>query len=312
MVSKNSLARVALLLGPTASGKSSLALELAAKLNAQIISADSRQIYRELTIGTAKPSIEDQAKIKHHLIDCASIEDSFDASQFYQKARLTIQKIRENNQNVLVVGGTGFYLQTLTEGLFEIAKIDSQIKQKLAQELKQKGIGFLYEKLQKVDPTAAKKINPNDQFRILRALEVFFQTKKPLSLWHQEHQHQKQNQKPWAHFLKIGLCLDREKLYQKINQRVLQMYQAGLKKEALELKKTYPKNQVLSQVIGYQEWYEGLDLADEKIIAEIKKNTRRYAKRQLTWFRRDSEIIWFNPDQKEEIKNRLHKFYQSA
>ena len=275
------------IVGPTASGKTLLAIEIAKKLNGEIVNADSRQIYRELNIGTAKPSKKDQQEIPHHLIDCASINSPWSAAQYAKEASKVIADISRRNHLPIVVGGTGLYVKSLLFGLDEIEQVSSSINEQLDEALETKGLSFLYEELKRVDPVSAGRLKPADIQRILRALAVYRQTGKPIH----EFWDKTKKQSPY-NYLKIGLDCDRAELYRRIDARVLSMMEQGLKQEAQALIHAHPKNEILSKTIGYAEWMEfGFD-NEKLVVSEIQKNTRNFAKRQLTWFRREEDVEW--------------------
>jgi tRNA dimethylallyltransferase len=294
------------IIGPTGIGKTEISLLLAEKLPVEIISADSRQIYRYLDIGTAKPSSEILKKVKHHFIDHLSPTDYYSAGMFGREARKRINQLLMSGKIPLVVGGSGFYIQALIEGFSEIEVSDQSIRQKLEKHLEESGIESLYEELMSVDPNLAKNLKINDKQRILRGLEVFYATGQPLS--------QLQRNNPIsADFtpILIGLNANRQVLYNRINNRVDEMLAMGLVEEVHHLKKMglSEKDNALNTV-GYKEVFDHLNgkIDHDTMIEKIKMNSRRYAKRQLTWFRKDTRIIWFNIDEferKEDLINQI-------
>ena len=287
--------KITIVLGPTAVGKSELALELAQNIDGEIVNADSQQVYRYMDIGTGKPSRGDRERVRHHLIDIVNPDDEFNAALYRRLATESIEQIQKRGKNVVVCGGTGLYLKALTHGLFVGPGQDSEMRRNLDLEIDKKGLAATYQRLIEIDPTVVSSIHPNDRQRIIRALEVFHCTGKPLSLWQREHAFQDE---PFE-VLKIGLLRGRAELYDLINQRGEQMVRDGLLDEvrglvsrgfALALK---PLRSVAYRQMG--EVIQGakdLDIA----IEEMKQETRRLAKRQLTWFRRDAEIRWYHPE----------------
>ncbi len=274
--------------GPTASGKSSVGIALARSLGAEIISLDSMAVYRGMDIGTATPTVAEQDGIPHHLIDIIDPIQEYSVSQYLEDAERIVGEIRSHGHEVLFVGGTPLYLKTLLRGLFEGPSADWEFRRQVEQEVAQIGTSHLHERLQQVDPLSAAKLHPNDVRRIIRALEVYKITGEPLS--HQQTQFE-QSRDP--HECKV-FVLDRPRaqLYDRINQRVVAMYQEGLVGEVQHLLNTYPQlGRTAAQAVGYCETIahirEGVDL--EQTITDVKTKTRQFAKRQLTWFRRLEE-----------------------
>lgn len=300
--------RVLAIVGPTASGKSKLALLLAQKLNTEIISADSRQIYKELTIGTAKPTEEELAQVKHHFVNHISIKENYDVGKFVQEASQVISKLHSENKIPIVVGGTGLYINSLLYGIFEGPSSDNQIRQSLENEFKASGLNSLLEKLKEVDPETYNRIDKNNPRRIIRALEVFYLTGQPISLL-QKEKHRKPD---YINFL-FGINWDRKVLYERINNRVDKMIKDGLIDEVKSILNNFGEDvNVVLQTVGYKEVIQYLknEITFDEMIELIKRNTRRYAKRQLTWFRKDKNIIWFNLHSEndfEEIANQILK-----
>jgi len=301
---------VPFLVGPTGIGKTTISLIIAEKLPIEIVSADSRQIYRYMDIGTAKPSSEILNKIAHHFIDYLSPDEYFSAGMYGREAKKKINQIFKFNKIPLVVGGSGFYIQALIDGLSEIEVSDQDLREDLRERLENEGVESLYKELETVDPQLANKIKLKDKQRILRGLEVYYATGSPLS------QLQLNKPKP-ANFspLLIGLDAEREWLYKKINERVDEMIKLGLVGEVKNLKdKGFSiKNNALNTV-GYKEVFQYLNdnLEFDEMIETIKMNTRRYAKRQITWFRRDNRIKWLNIDKSvktEEIADQALDHY---
>ncbi|KPJ57394.1 MAG: tRNA delta(2)-isopentenylpyrophosphate transferase [Deltaproteobacteria bacterium DG_8] len=297
-----------IILGPTAVGKSELAIELAQKFGFEIVNADSMQVYRGMDIGSAKPSLKERSLVTHHLIDIKDPDEEFSAAQFKEEARDIIVSLAQEGKVALVVGGTGFYIRALTKGLFPAPSADLKFREELKEKEKTKGKWYLYKELEKVDPEAASKIHPNDTFRIIRALEVFYLTGEPIS------QQQKRHQFKHSYFnlLKIGLMRDRSEIHHRIEQRVDKMIKDGLLDEATQLlEKGWSPTIKPFQSLGYKQILSYLqgELSLDEATRLIKRNTKRYGKRQLTWFRKDSEIKWFTlPQQSLEISESIKKF----
>lgn len=293
--------KLVVILGPTAVGKSDVALELAQELNGDIVNADSQQVYRYMDIGTGKPSRADRERVRHHVIDVVDPDEEFNAALYRRAAVDAIRQILETGHRAFVCGGTGLYLKALTQGLFEGPGSEPEIRHTLEREIHQRGLNYLYRRLEQIDPTVGSTIHPNDRQRIVRALEVYQLTGKPLSEWQKAHGFQ---DNPFT-VLKIGLLRDRTELYDLINSRSEEMIRAGLLDEvrgllgsgfALDLKSL--------QSVGYR--HMGEVIRGKKVLAEalaeMKQETRHLAKRQLTWFRRDGEIRWYHPEiQRAEI-----------
>jgi len=283
--------RVVILLGPTGAGKSRLALEGAEELGGEIISADSMQVYRHMDIGTAKPASDDQKRVKHHLIDLVEPDQPFHAALYRTLGRKTIQELHLNKTPIWVVGGTGLYIKTLSEGIFSSPKIDPSIRENLKNEAERKGTGILYERLVKGDPKTASSLHPNDLFRIVRALEVLDSTGIPISFYREQHRF---GERPYM-TLKIGLQLNRDLLYRRIDERVDQMLKRGLVREIEGLLEMgYGPGLKPMQSLGYKQIVQyllkGIEL--DEAVQQIKRETHHYAKRQLTWFKADPQIQW--------------------
>lgn len=284
--------RIVILVGPTAVGKSEIALTMAQKLNGEIVSADSMQIYQEMNIGTAKPSDYEQKIIKHHLINIISPKEKFTVADYVAKSQVSIAEILERNMLPIISGGTGLYINALIDGfLFPDQKADEQLRKDL-QDQAENNPDEMYRKLTKVDPVAAKKLHPNDIRRVTRALEVFYSSGKPISELQAKAKPGEQKYEP----LMIGLNRDREILYQRINNRVDTMVNQGLIDEVSDLLIKYPNQPTALQAIGYKEiaLYLLNQITLDEAIDLIKRDTRRYAKRQISWFRRDQRIVWYN------------------
>jgi len=290
--------KIVIVLGPTAVGKTELALAVAPKVNAEIVNADSQQVYRYLDIGTGKPSKPERERVRHHLIDVVNPDEDFNAARYRQLAAASIDEIHKRGAKVLVSGGTGLYLKALTGGLFSGPSQDTELRANLEREIAQIGLAALYDRLIATDPGANTKIHPNDRQRIIRALEVYQSTGRPLSEWQNEHRFQEEA----FQVLKIGLARARAELYDLINRRSESMIRAGLLDEVRGLmERGYELDLKPLRSVGYRqmgEVIEGIKGLPEAI-AEMKQETRRLAKRQLTWFRSDPEIRWFHPEKQE-------------
>jgi len=307
MVKLESISLV-VIVGPTAVGKSALALELASKYGLEIINADSMQVYRGMDIGSAKPTPAERNLVPHHLIDIRNPDEDYSAARFLEEARRIIGELAERCRRTLVVGGTGLYIQSLLKGLFPAPPADMRVREQLRTQEREKGKWHLHQQLAGVDPEAAARIHPNDSFRVIRALEVFRLTGTAIS----EHQrHHRFSDSTFA-ALKIGLMRDRGEIYRRIEARVDSMIGAGLEEEVRRLlTQGYAPAIKAFQSLGYQQmlsYIRGETTRDEAIRL-IKTNTKRYAKRQLTWFRKDPEIEWFTlPGQIAAAEERLRKF----
>ncbi len=286
--------KIAAIVGPTAVGKTKLSLRVAEDLEGEIISADSMQIYKKMDIGTAKPSPKEQARVPHHLIDFVDPAEEFSVAQFQERADEIIPKISERGKLPMLVGGTGLYVKALLEGfMFPEMEKDWDLRERLEQEAEEKGTEYLHNKLKEIDPQRAEEVHPNDVQRVVRAIEVYQQTGKTFTHFKQ----QAQARPPRYQAVKIGLRREREELYERINQRVDQMIDEGLVEEVKELYQAdYDRDLIAMQGLGYKELIDYLtgeyDL--EEAIRLIKRDTRHFAKRQLTWFKRDDSIHWFD------------------
>lgn len=286
-------APILILAGPTAVGKTGISLRLAERQAAEIISADSRQVYRNLDIGTAKPSPEERRRVPHHFVDELDLETPFSAGQFAEAAYERIRAIQSRSRTPLVVGGSTLYLYALQFGLADIPMVDRAVRRELEHRLEREGAQALYRELRDVDPAAADTMDATKTQRLIRALEVFHGTGRPLS-YYQEH-----TPTPPFSFRTLVLHRERAELYDRINQRVDQMLEAGLLDEvAALLEEGYSPDLNPLRTIGYQEPIRYLkgELSRTEMIRLIKRNTRRYAKRQLTWFRRFDELQWVSAE----------------
>jgi len=274
--------------GPTAIGKTSVAIALAHYFNSEIISSDSRQFFKEMAIGTAVPSAEELEQVPHHFIHHKSVEDTYNVGDFEQEAIAKINRLFQKHQVLFLVGGSGLYVDAVLNGLDHFPEVDSKIREQLNKELKESGIESLQEKLKKLDPLYYEKVDINNPHRLIRALEITIGTGKPFSSFLGKGTAQRE-------FIpiKIGLLADRTQIYERINLRVDRMIEFGLIEEAKSL---YGKRNLNAlQTVGYKELFAYFEdeYTLEFAVEEIKKNTRRYAKRQLTWLRKDEEIFWF-------------------
>lgn len=271
--------------GPTAVGKSHFALLLAEYFKTEIISADSRQVYKYLNIGTAKPSKNEQKRVKHHLIDMITPDQDYSAGDFVNDTTELINNLHRNNKIPIVCGGTMFYIKALMDGIFKSPDIPTEIRRNLQNTAREKGSHFLYEELKKIDPDSAERANPNDANRIIRALEIFRHTGKTITQLWQENPAPKSDLK----FINILINLDRNILYKKINERVDKMFQSGLLREfeAL-LQMNYTESSPGMNTVGYKELFafQKKEMEIEVCKENIKQHTRNYAKRQLTWYRK--------------------------
>lgn len=280
------------IVGPTASGKTSLSIELAKVLKTEIISADSRQIYKDIPISTATPSLEERGGISHYFLEEIELDRHYNAGEYGREARKKIADIFAKGKIPIVVGGSGLYLQALIDGFFEENIKDEEIKRELRAELDKYGKDFMYEKLKKVDPESAEKMAPHYFRRVLRALEVFYASGKKIS------DLQKNNVKGDFEAVQFAIQLDRQILYDRINKRVDMMLKSGLIKEIENLKEKgyHYKTHNSLNTVGIKEvfkYFEG-EYSYDEMVHYIKQNSRRFAKRQLTWFRRDGRIMWLN------------------
>jgi tRNA dimethylallyltransferase len=294
--------QILLIVGPTAVGKTGLSLILAKKIaKVEIISADSRQVYKYMNIGTAKPTPEQLALVPHHFIDIKYPDEYYSAGKYGREARQTIDRLLDEKKIPIVVGGSGLYIRALVDGFFEKQIFDPQVKARLKDEFKSQGLEVLYERLKQVDPISAEKLHPNDKHRIVRALEVYELTGEPLSAF-QSQGNQKANFEP----IFIGLTRDRSHLYQMIEQRVDLMLEQGLIEEVIQLRAMGYHSKLNSmQTVGYREVFEYLDqkINFDEMVRLIKQRSRNYAKRQMTWFRKDERIRWFDVDHCRDLEN---------
>jgi tRNA dimethylallyltransferase len=305
----NKRKKVLAILGPTGVGKTGLGIKLCNGLKGEIISCDSRQIYRDLDIGTAKPSKLELSQARHHLIDIIDVGDTFSAFLFRKKAVEIIEDIFGRGLQPVVIGGTGLYYRALNEGLFETPSADQQLRESLECEAEEFGNEYLKEKLKKLDPKAAEKISKSDRFRLIRALEIQMSTGKLKS----ELEESGVYPEKVYDFLTVGLNLQRKVLYQRINDRVDQMLAAGWLDETrqlINLSKINSRN--ISKLMGYNNLYEHIKgrMAYNDCVEKIKQSHRNYAKRQITWFKRVKGLRWFKADDTALIEKIMELFNQ--
>ena len=283
---------VIVIVGPTCSGKTYLSLRLAEILKSEIISADSRQIYKYLNIGTAKPTNSQLEMVKHHFINELKPDDDCNASMFAEKVEIIIEELFEKKRIPILVGGSGLYIKALIDGISESADTNNELREELLELRKKFGNNYLYEELKRIDEVSAAKMLPQNWKRVIRALEVFRLTGKPI--W-QHHDNQSRSKK--FNYHQIGLLWKRERLYQNIESRVDEMIRIGLVEEVKSiLKLGYHKKLNSLNTVGYKEIIQYLDdeISLDRAVELIKRNTRRYAKRQMTWFNADKRIEWFD------------------
>ena len=299
--------KVIIICGPTCIGKTTVGIRLAQKIGGEIIGADSMQIYRYMDIGTAKPTLEERRMVPHHMVDIVDPDEDYDAVQFSKQARDRIAEIVNRGLLPFVVGGTGLYIKAMLHGLFHSNPVDPKIRSRLRRELEQGGSSRLYERLKQLDPATAVRIHPNDSYRILRAVETIESSQKPISQHHLDHGFE---DAPF-NSLKIGLRQDRQKLYTQIDKRVDLMIEAGLVAEVKKLLSMgYSAELKSMQSIRYRHvagFLEGR-LPWDECRRTLKRDTRRFAKRQFTWFGADPQIKWYQPDRLDQIFDAVERF----
>lgn len=300
--------KVVVIVGPTASGKTALSIELAKKLDGEIISSDSMQIYKDMDIGTAKVTKEEAQGIKHYLVDFVSPDQRYTVSDFKKDAEAAIKEILNKGKVPIVVGGTGLYVNSLIYGIeYQDMKIDEEYRNELMNRAEDPvELEKMWNEANAIDPDAMQKISKNDKKRIVRVLEIFKSTGKTKT----EHEILSRQKGVEYDYKVFGISMDREKLYERINLRVDLMIEAGLEDEVRNLLNKYNEFPTAMQGLGYKEVKEYFDgiLTREEMIEKIKQESRRYAKRQLTWFRRNEEIIWL--DKEDGLEENLKTIFE--
>ena len=284
------------LAGPTAVGKTSIGIDIARHFQTEIISADSRQIYKECTIGTAVPSPEELARVKHHFIQVVSVKEDYNASMFEFQVLEKIEELFEKHDVLLMVGGSGLYIDAVCHGIDDLPKVDPDLRKFLLLRLENEGLDALTEDLKKLDPISYNQVDLKNHMRVLKALEVSVQTGKPYSSFLSAEK----KKRPF-HILKIALDMERELLYDRINRRVEVMMEEGLLEEVKQLQ--HLRGYTAMKTVGYRELFKHLDgeLSLEEAVDLIQRNTRKFARKQLTWIRKGNRYQWFSPDDRAEM-----------
>ncbi|SDD10616.1 tRNA dimethylallyltransferase [Algoriphagus faecimaris] len=285
-----------LVVGPTAVGKTDLCINLAKKFDTEILSSDSRQFYREMEIGTAKPTQKELKLVPHHFVNSLSIHEDYDVKMFEKDAITLLEQLFKEKKSVIMTGGSGLFADAVTKGLDDMPEVHKEVRQRVIFDYQEKGLSYLQREVEKLDPEYYEVVDQKNPQRLMRALEVCLGTGKPFSSFRKR----KETIRPFQ-ILKIGLDRDREEIYDRIDRRMDQMLESGLIEEAEQL---FPFRHLNAlQTVGYQELFGYLEgkYDKEEAIRLLKRNSRRYAKRQLTWFRKDSEIRWFHPDSVDAI-----------
>ena len=302
--------KVIVICGPTASGKTALSIELAKKINGEIISSDSMQIYKDMDIGTAKPTKQEMQEIKHYLLDFVEPDQRYSVAQFKKDAEKAIEEILAKNKVPIIVGGTGLYVDSLIYGIeYQEIELDKKYREELEERAQKEGLETLYEQAKKIDPQAIEKISANDKKRILRILEIYHSTGKTKT---QQEIESRKNEVKYDYKV-FALNIEREKLYERINKRVDIMIKQGLIQEVENLCSKYTEFPTAMQGLGYKEVVEYLQgkISEQEMIEKIKMETRRYAKRQLTWFRKNKQTIWLDATKaKENVEIILKEYYK--
>lgn len=292
--------RLVVIVGPTGSGKTDLSIRLALHYRAPILSTDSRQVYRGLPIGTAQPTVEQLQAVEHHFIASHDLNDNFNCGEYEMQALARLDELFTSHDYVVAVGGSGLYIRALCEGMDDLPQADAALRRELAARLESDGIEPLAEELKTLDPTYYAEVDRSNPARIVRALEVCLQTGLPYSQLRTGIRRRRN-----FDIMKVGVDLPREELYDRINRRVDRMLAEGLEAEA---RAVYPHRRLNAlQTVGYREFFDYFDglISYDQAVELIKRNSRRYAKRQLTWFRRDEEIRWFGPEETDTIINHI-------
>jgi tRNA dimethylallyltransferase len=299
--------KIIVICGPTGIGKTATAIKMAQMFSGEIISADAMQVYRYMDIGAAKPTKAEQAAVRHHMVDIVDPDEPFDASAYSQMARKTIAALQAKEVCPIVAGGTGLYIKALLYGLFRLNRHDPAVRKRLKTEAAELGIHALHKRLCLCDPEAGARIHPNDRYRILKALEIFETTGGTITTHQNGHRFADNRFRT----LKIGLHMDRHELYNRIDNRVDSMIEAGLVDEVGRLLESgYAADLKAMRSIGYRHVVDFIKgrLSWEETIRTMKRDTRRYAKRQMTWFRTDEEIVWLEPDRFTRMKRLVENF----
>ncbi|MCI8444470.1 MAG: tRNA (adenosine(37)-N6)-dimethylallyltransferase MiaA [Clostridia bacterium] len=294
--------KVIVICGPTASGKTALSIELAKRIQGEIVSCDSMQIYQEMDLGTAKPTKEETQGIQHHLIDFVSPDERYSVADYKKDAKRAIKEILQKGKTPIVVGGTGLYIDSLIYEIeYQNIEFDETYREELEKQVQEKGLEELYQQAKKIDPEAIQKISKKDKKRILRILEIYHATGKNKT----EQEKESRKKEVEYDYQVYALNWERDKLYERINKRVDMMMEQGLIEEVEEIYHKYDKFPTAMQGLGYKEVVEYLEgkTTKEEMTEKIKQETRRYAKRQLTWFRKNKQTIWL--EAQEELQNNI-------
>jgi tRNA dimethylallyltransferase len=303
--------KIVVIAGPTASGKTGLAIELALAMSGEIVNADSMQVYRGMDVGTAKPTSDERDRVPHHLMDVVDPDEDFNAATYRSLALPLLREIHSRGRVPFVVGGTGLYIRVLLGGVLYSPPMDPEFRLGLREELALKGPMVLHRRLKELDPESAERIHPHDRVRILRALEIIHLSKSPRSSLVKNHRFR---DNPF-HALKICLQIERKQLYHRIDERCVRMVQNGLARETAELlKKGYSPALKSMKGLGYRHMVEVLEgrWDMDTALRKLQSDTRRYAKRQLTWFRADTENIWLQAEDVKEITQKIREFFGKA
>lgn len=300
--------KVLVIIGPTAVGKTKLSIEMAKRCNGEIISGDSMQVYKGMDIGTAKIKEDEKEGVPHYLMDIKEPDEPFSAAEFQQRAQVIIADIQSRGKLPIIVGGTGLYIQSVIyDYQFSEAPSDLSYRAKLEQQVEEQGMDVVFAELVKVDPESAERIHPNNSRRVIRALEIYHCTGKTMS-----EQLQEQPTDMKYNTCIIGLTMERERLYERINHRVDLMVEEGIIGEVRGFFEQGLKECQSIQAIGYKEWYDFFEgrVSESEAIENLKQNSRRYAKRQLTWFRNKMDVSWFDVTNVEEFSERIQEISQ--
>ena len=295
--------KVIVICGPTASGKTALSIELAKQLNTEIVSADSMQIYKDMNIGSAKPTLQEMQGIKHYMLDFVSPDERYSVADYKKEATTCIEEILKKGKIPIVVGGTGLYIDSLIYNIeYDEIEYDEKYRKELEEIAKNEGLDVLYDRAKEIDPEAIKSISKNDKKRIIRILEIYKATGKTKT---EQEILSRKNEVPYDYKV-FAINMDRQVLYDRINKRVDIMVEQGLIEEVKMISEKYKKYPIAMQALGYKEIKQYLDgnLTKEEAIEKIKQETRRYAKRQLTWFRKNKQTIWL--DGMQNVQNNIN------